>query len=115
MVSNVTLQASCPALCTPSGTFLTFALDGHAWSALCPSCFNPGAEPTVNAHCKGGWVDLRAARRENFLLPARNRTTIPLLSSPQPSHLADYIILALNANYVLGKYEEYFVLKINDT
>jgi hypothetical protein len=39
--------------------FLTSALDGVEWSALCPCCFTPG-ETAHGTHWIGGWVGPRA-------------------------------------------------------
>jgi hypothetical protein len=38
--------------------FLTLALDGSEWSALCLSHFTP-RERAHGTHCIGGWVSLR--------------------------------------------------------
>jgi len=52
--------------------FVTSALDGVEWSALCPGFFNPG-ERDPDIHCIGGWVGPRAgldtgmAKRKNSI------------------------------------------------
>jgi len=40
----------------------TLVLDGVGWLMPCPSCFTP--REWQSAHCKGGWVGLRAETLE---------------------------------------------------
>jgi len=61
------------------------ALDGGVWSA------SPlGKPPPSGTHGIKGWEGPRATvklwRREKSLVLTRNWITIPMLSSPQPSH-----------------------------
>jgi len=77
-----------------SATFLTSALDGSEWSALCQSHFNPHPHHT---HCTGGWVGSRARveavvkRKKSLSLPGIK----PWLSSLYFSKYTDWGTLAL--------------------
>jgi hypothetical protein len=67
-------------------SFLPSVLDGSEWSASRCSRFTPENKPPVPIQ-QAGWAPGPAWtfwRKENYLVPAGNRTTIPRLSRPSP-------------------------------
>jgi hypothetical protein len=110
MLSNISLQESCP--CAHNQHSLILAR--HALSASRSSCFSPG-DRTHNrypSHSKLGGLQSREARK--LSCPRWELDHISCVVQPIACHYADNI-LVLSFSNVLTKYDEYFVPKTNDT